>query len=123
MKRKQRNRLQVSTEKEANMQMQAIQEETKKFMNFLYYQDIDDFFTGLNLPINDRINAFRLLLLFGFLYDKDKFIFRTEREDLPENQMMTMLKGIIPADKLVFNYVPKVIEEEIEEDKSVVVAL
>lgn len=104
MKRKQRNRLQVSTEKEANLQMQAIQEETKKFMNFLYYRDLDNFFTELNLPINDKINAFRLCLLFGFILNKEESVLRTEREDLPENQMMIMLKGIIPADKLVFNY-------------------
>jgi hypothetical protein len=102
--RKQRNRLQVQSKKEYDRQMQSLLHETQNFMTHLYYKDIDEFFIEQNKPFHDKVNAYRIFLLFGFVYDKETKLWRTEREDLPENEMMKMLKSIVGESFLVFNY-------------------
>ena len=102
--RKQRSRLQVQSKKEYDRHMQSLNNETQNFMTYLYYKDIDEFFIEQNKSFHDKANAYKILLLFGFMYDKETKKWRTEREDLPENEMMKMLKSIIEESFLVFNY-------------------
>lgn len=104
MRSKQRNRRDNQIQREIDNHLNAVIQETKSFANYLYYQDMDKFFNSINLAIHDKINAYRLCLVFGFIFDYEKQILRTEGEDLPENEMLTILKGLIPSDKLVFNY-------------------
>jgi len=102
--KKQKNRLQIRSKKEYDKQIQNLSHETQNFGAYLYYRDIDEFFTEQNKPFYDKVNAYRLFLLFGFIYIKEIKKWRTEREDLPENEMMKMLKSIIEESFLVFNY-------------------
>ena len=102
--RKQKSRLQVQSKKEYDKQMQGLINETQNFMTHLYYKDIDEFFQEQNKPFHDKVNAYRIFLLFGFIYNKETKKWRTEREDLPENEMMKMLKSIIGESFLIFNY-------------------
>ena len=105
--KKQKNRLQIQGKKEYDKQIQSLTNETQNFMTYLYYKDIDEFFVEQNKPFHDKVNAYRLFLLFGFIYDKETKIWRTEREDRPENEMMMMLKSIISESFLVFDYKKK----------------
>jgi hypothetical protein len=100
-----RSRRDIQMQRELDNHLKAIQEETVKFASYLYYKDIDKLFTELKISLHDKINAYRLCLVFGFVYDSDLNALRTENEDSPENDMMKMLKDIIPSEKLVFNYV------------------
>jgi uncharacterized FlaG/YvyC family protein len=104
VKSKQRNRRDNQFQKQLHNQLSAVINETKSFANYLYYQDMDKFFNSINLAIHDKINAYRLCLVFGFIYDKETSTFKTEAEDIPENEMLGMLKQLIPSEKLVFNY-------------------
>ena len=104
MRSKQRNRRDNQMQRELDNHLTAVIQETKSFANYLYYQDMDKFFDSINLAIQDKINAYRLCLVFGFIFDNEKQILRTEGEDVPENEMLSLLKGLIPSDKLVFNH-------------------
>ena len=111
MKKSQKNRIQVKNQKETELRMQALLNETKSFAGYLYYKDVDEFFISENKSIHDKINAYRLLLFFGFIYYKEDNIWRTEQPDLPDSEMMKMLKDIVPSDKLVFDYKKENISE------------
>jgi len=110
LKRKQRNRVQIQNQKQAGNQLEHLINETKKFMNFLYFKDIDEFFEKENKPFHDKVNAYRLLLMFGFIYYKEENVWKTPYADITDPEegqsfnMMNMLKGIVSVDKLVFEY-------------------
>ena len=63
----------------------------------------------MGLKENDKIQAYRLCLVFGFIFKNKDQKFYTDMED-KDDPILNELKRLIPADKLVFNYT-----DEIEE--------
>jgi hypothetical protein len=110
VKRKQRNRLKTLADKETDKQIQALNNETRNFMNYLYYKDLNEFLDSIGKQFHEKVNAYRICLAFGFQYDKELNKLRTSNPDVEENEMLSLLKGLIPSDKLVFNYKKEVIE-------------
>jgi hypothetical protein len=114
VKRKQRNRLKTLADKETDKQIQALNSETRNFMNYLYYKDLNEFLDSIGKQFHEKVNSYRICLAFGFQYDKELNKLRTSNPDVEENEMLTMLKDIIGINNLVFNYKKK--EEIIEEE-------
>jgi len=102
--RKQKSRLQIQSKKNNDLQLQALNAEVQRFVMDLYYKDIDEFFIEKGKSLPEKSNIYRLLLYFGFIYNKEEKIWRTENEDLPDNGHMMTLKDLIGIESLIFNY-------------------
>lgn len=107
MKRKRQDRKIKKFEKEQRNYISNIIQETHGYVRHLYYIHVDKFFNELGLDENNKIQAYRLCLMFGFIFQNKDQKFYTDMEDTENNPMLNELKQLIPKDKLVFNYTDK----------------
>ena len=106
-KRSVKRRKDIKMEKYLDKQLEALSMEVRNFTGYLYHNDINSYFENNDKSLQEKIHIYRLLLIFGFMYDKQINKWKTEESDLPDNEMMKELKTYINIEDLIFNYKKK----------------